>query len=149
MIPWGNSSYIRRETQQQHSEISNGVLSVFFFFPNGIFIIIKMQIPFEDKVRDKIRFGCIYFQSVSRSVGSDSLQPRRLQSTTLLYLWNSPGKNIAVDSHSLFQGIFLTQGSNLGLLYCRVSKFQSLQKGNFQNQNLENFILQYIFPLEP
>ena len=40
----------------------------------------------------------------------------------LLCPWNSPGKNTRADSHSLLQGIFLTQGSNthvLGLLYCR------------------------------
>ena len=37
----------------------------------------------------------------------------------LLYPWNSPGKNPRVGSHSLLQEIFLTQGLNLGLLYCR------------------------------
>ena len=31
--------------------------------------------------------------------------------------WNSPGKNIGVGCHALLQGIFLTQGSNLCLLY--------------------------------
>ena len=36
----------------------------------------------------------------------------------LLCSWNSPGNNSGVGSHSLLQGIFLTQGSNLGLLYC-------------------------------
>ena len=34
--------------------------------------------------------------------------------------WNSPGKNIGEGSHSLLQGIFPTQGSNSGLLYCRL-----------------------------
>ena len=33
--------------------------------------------------------------------------------------WISPGKNTGVGSHSLLQGLFLTQGSNLGLLHCR------------------------------
>ena len=37
----------------------------------------------------------------------------------LLCPWNSPGKNTGVGSHSLLQGIFPTQGSNLGLLHCR------------------------------
>ena len=32
---------------------------------------------------------------------------------------NSPGKNTGVGRHSLLQGIFQTQGSNLGLLHCR------------------------------
>ena len=34
--------------------------------------------------------------------------------------WDSPGRNTGVGSPSLFQGIFPTQGSNLGLLHCKV-----------------------------
>ena len=34
-------------------------------------------------------------------------------------LWNSPGKNAGVGSHSLLQGIFPTQGSNSALLHYR------------------------------
>ena len=37
----------------------------------------------------------------------------------LLCPWNSPGKNTGVGSHSLLQRIFLTQGSNPGILHCR------------------------------
>ena len=55
---------------------------------------------------------CSY--SESRSVVSDSLWPHGLSSP-----WNSPGKNVGVRSHSLFQGIFLTLGSNPGLLHCK------------------------------
>ena len=33
--------------------------------------------------------------------------------------WGSPGKNTRMDCHALLQGIFPTQGLNLGLLYCR------------------------------
>ena len=57
--------------------------------------------------------------SVSHSVVSDSLQVHGLQPAKLLCPWNSPGKNTGVGSHSLLQGIFLTQGSNPGLLHCR------------------------------
>ena len=32
---------------------------------------------------------------------------------------DSLGKNTGVGSHSLLQGIFLTQGSKLGLLHCK------------------------------
>ena len=35
----------------------------------------------------------------------------------LLCPWDSPGKNTGVCCHSLFQGIFLTEGLNLALLY--------------------------------
>ena len=57
-------------------------------------------------------------ESVSHSVVSDSLPSSGLQPTRLLCPWNSPG-NTGVSSHFLLQGIFQTQGSNLGLLHCR------------------------------
>ena len=44
------------------------------------------------------------------------LRPHGLQPVRLLYSWDSPGKNTGVGYHSLLQGIFLTQGSNPGLL---------------------------------
>ena len=56
---------------------------------------------------------------ISHSVMSNSLQCHGLQSTGLLYPWNSPGKNTGVGCHFLLQGIFLIQGSNPGLLHCR------------------------------
>ena len=55
--------------------------------------------------------------SVSCSVVSDSLQPYGLKPFRLLCPRNSPGKNTGVGSHSLLQGIFLSQWSNLGLLH--------------------------------
>ena len=39
--------------------------------------------------------------------------------TRLLCPWDSPGKNTGVGSHSLLQGIFLTQRLNPGLLNCK------------------------------
>ena len=48
------------------------------------------------------------------SLGSHGLQPTRL-----LCPWNSPGKNTGVGCHFLLQGIFLTLGSNPGLLHSR------------------------------
>ena len=36
-----------------------------------------------------------------------------------LFMRDSPGKNTGVGFHVLLQGIFPTQGSNLGLLHCR------------------------------
>ena len=53
---------------------------------------------------------------------SSSLWSYGLWPTGLLYLWDSPGKNIGVSCHALLQGIFLTQGLNpylLNLLHCR------------------------------
>ena len=50
---------------------------------------------------------------------SDSLQPSGLQPTRLLCPWDSPAENTRVGSHSLYQGIFPTYGSNPCLLQCR------------------------------
>ena len=54
--------------------------------------------------------------TLSCSVMSDSLQPQGLQPTRLHSPWDFPGKNTRMDCHFLLQGIFLTQGSNPGLL---------------------------------
>ena len=48
---------------------------------------------------------------------SDSVRPHGLQPTRLLSPWDSPGKNTGVGCQALLQGIFPTQGSNLGLLH--------------------------------
>ena len=58
-------------------------------------------------------------ESESRSVVSKSLRPHGLDS-----LWNSPGQNTGMGSLSLLQGIFPTQESNWGLLYCRRILYQ-------------------------
>ena len=42
-----------------------------------------------------------------------------LEPARLLCPWDSPGKNTRVCCHFLLQAIFLTQGSNPGLLHCR------------------------------
>ena len=56
---------------------------------------------------------------------SNHLQPQGLYSP-----WDSPGQNIGVGSHSLLQGIFPTQGPNLGLLHHRQILYQLSQQGN-------------------
>jgi len=50
------------------------------------------------------------------SAVSNSLRPYELQPVRLLCLWDSPGKDIRVDCHFLFQKIFLTHRLNLNLL---------------------------------
>ena len=47
------------------------------------------------------------------------MQPHGLWPARILCPWDSPGKNTEVGCHSLLQGIFVTQGLNSGLLYCR------------------------------
>ena len=42
-----------------------------------------------------------------------------LQPARLLCPWDSLGKSTRLGCHALLQGIFPTQGSNLGLLHCQ------------------------------
>ena len=64
--------------------------------------------------------------SESHSVGSNSVEPRRLYSQ-----WNSPGQNTGVGSLSLLQGIFSTQGLNPGLPHRRRILYQLSSRGWF------------------
>ena len=63
--------------------------------------------------------------SKSHSVVSDSLWPCGLYGP-----WNSPGQNTRVDSHSLLQEIFQTQGSNPGLMHCKWILYQLSDQGS-------------------
>ena len=75
-------------------------------------------------------------ESVSCSVMSSSLQPHGLYPTRLLYLWNSPGQNTGVSSHSFLQGIFLTQGLNPGI----EPRFPALQADSLLSHILNLFL---------
>ena len=52
---------------------------------------------------------------------SNPLQPHGMAPGKLFCPWDLPGKNTGVGYHFFLQGIFLTQGSNLGLLHWQVS----------------------------
>ena len=63
-------------------------------------------------------------------VVSDSLQLSDCSPPRLFCPWNSPRKNIGVGSHSLLQGIFLTMGSNPGILHCRQILYHMSHQGS-------------------
>ena len=65
-----------------------------------------------------------HYESESCSVVSNSLRPHGLYSPR-----NSPGQNAGMDSCSILQGIFPTQGSNLRLGHCRRILYQLSHKG--------------------
>ena len=50
----------------------------------------------------------------------------------LLCSWDSLGKNTGMGCHFLLQEIFLTQGSNPGLLHCRQIPYQLSYKGSLK-----------------
>ena len=61
-----------------------------------------------------------------------SLSRVRFFATRIYSPWNSPGQSTGVGSLSLLQGIFLTQGSNPGLLQCRWTVYQLSHKGSLR-----------------
>ena len=66
----------------------------------------------DDPAEGRVRWeGCVPRRQVRSAL--DSQRP------FFATPWNSPGQNTGVGSLSLLQGIFPTQGSNLGLLRCR------------------------------
>ena len=68
--------------------------------------------------------------AIVSSVMSNSLQPHGLWPSRILCLWDFPGKNARVGCHFLLQRIFLTQGSNPGLLYCRQILYHLSHQGS-------------------
>ena len=64
------------------------------------------------------------------SVLSDSLRPHGLQPAKLLCPWDFPGKNTGVGCHFFFQGIFLSQGSNLRLLHWQAASLPLSRLGS-------------------
>ena len=85
--------------------------------------------------------------SVNRSVVPNSLRSHGLQPTRLLCPWDFPGKDTGVGCHFLLQGIFPTQGSNLGLLPCRQILYWLSYKGSRVHGILQARILEWVaFP---
>ena len=89
-----------------------------------IFPFVSFALPSEPP--GKTCCCCCYVASVM----SDSVQPQRWQPTRLLCPWNSPGKNTGMSCHFLLQRIFLTQGSNPGLLHCKQIPYHLSHQGS-------------------
>ena len=71
---------------------------------------------------DRLRKSTIAFRMVVLVLVAQlclTLQSHGLQPAELLRPWNPPGKSTGVGCHSPLQGVFPTQGLNLGLLHCR------------------------------
>ena len=54
--------------------------------------------------------------------------------TSPLCPWNSPGKSTGVGCHTLLPGIFLSQGSDPGLLHCKQSLYHLSHQGSRSSQ---------------
>ena len=92
----------------------------------------KLFLPVISRLMEQKRYipHTRELDSESRSVVSDSLRPHGLYSP-----WNSPGQNTGVGSLCLLQGIFPTQGSNLGLPHCRQILYQLSHKASCPQGN--------------
>ena len=86
---------------------------------------------------------------------SDSLRSHGLYPTRLLHPWDSPDSNTGVGCHFLLQKIFPTQGSNLGLPYCRQTLYlpseppRKSKKKKKSTSDIIFFISLLLFPVLP
>ena len=95
----------------------------FFSFDNMSTLIIQQSVTFlpaNANLFSNSQRNCYLLYKCQSLVMSDSLQSQGLQPARFFCPWNFPGKNTEVGCHSLLQGIFPTQESNLGLLHCRL-----------------------------
>ena len=81
--------------------------------------------------------------SFSRSVVSNLLWPHQAPLSM-----GFPSKNTGVGCHFLLQGIFLIQGSNLGLLHCRQSLYRLSYEGSPHNKISQKVIVKETHVLE-
>ena len=89
---------------------------------------LKINLPFQPKWKtENILFMIVLLDFIVRTHNAWNWTELKSLShvwpfatpTRLLPPWDSPGKYTGVGCHFLLQGIFLTQGSNPGLLHCR------------------------------
>ena len=76
-------------------------------------------VNFQDPIIYEISENCSTSLKVCVLGHSDSMCPYDPQPTSLLCLWDSPGKNNGVDCHALLQEIFPNQGPKPSLLHCK------------------------------
>ena len=128
----------------KHTNKINRTLQIMFSTEGSWTFIGAVDLGFVDNAEFyglfKKSLKLLHFsESESRSVESNSLRTRGLYSP-----WNSLGQNTGVDSLSLLQGIFPTQGSNPGLLQCRWILYQLSHKGS---TSVKNYPKQFSFQL--
>ena len=70
-----------------------------------------------------------------------------LQAARFLCPWDFPGGNTGVGYHSLIQGTFPSQGSNLGVLNCRQILYR-LSHQRLQRVKEELYVVNHLFELE-
>ena len=139
--PWGHKESDKTE-QPTHSSPSwytliSSLIQIFSCYHSHLIyqyyinILLYSYVLLLEWNNHEDKDGCVFFHNIGKSlvlhsendsfslsVMSDSSQPHRLRTPWLLCPWDSPDKNTGVGCHALLQGIFLTQGSNLGLLHC-------------------------------
>ena len=101
-----------------------------YFIGDSTFQLLNTFLLSSAALSYKMSYHLVMLTCVSCSVVPNSLRLHGLQPTRLLCLWDFPGKDTGVFCHFLLQGIFPSQGSNLGLLHCRQIIYQLSYQGS-------------------
>ena len=108
------------------------------FKSSFIFLIMAKEQVWAKQMSSLSTFSStiIIYESETHSVISDSLRPHELQPARLLYPRDFPDKNTRAGYQFLLQGIFLTQGLNLGVLHGREILYHLSHQGSLDNYSL-------------
>ena len=132
-----NAQIKKRKENAQIIEVNSIQLFKIFYFLNYESMIMHVQEIW--KIQNKVTYSSTMWVSFSVMFDSVTLWT---EAAKLLCPWNSPGKNTGMYCHSLLQGIFLTQGSNPGLLHCRQILYHLSHQGSTSSTTYYNYFFQ-------
>ena len=114
-----------------------------FLEKNQLWVFKKVHAHCKKQFVIELFFACHEMKSESEShlVVSDSLWPHGLQPARLLCLWNYPGKNTGVGSHSLLQGDLPNPGIEPRSPALQVNSFSSEPPGKPKNTGVGSLSL--------
>ena len=115
-IPRATTQSPRVATKTWHNQIINIKNSYEIYLTYVKLAKIKLYIPImlEQRRKSTFVFGrWSYLVCTCLLIQCLTLCYPRLQPTRLFCPWDSPGKNIGVGCHALFQVIYLTQGTHI------------------------------------
>ena len=105
-IVWSNQAITIERLIQDSPEVYLLTMTT-----QGTLLLSWVRRTLRERRKDSPPLRKMLLQGCGLNLGAES--PR------FLCPWDSPGKNTGLGSHSLLQGVFLTQWSNPGVLKCR------------------------------
>ena len=146
--PWTTTTHYILKIQQNHHFLPKTLptfpkdeLFLLFVFQNVLpmyplqtlshpwYARLHISVPTRPPATEGQEVCCTYLWKWKVSVSQSCPTLCNLMDCSLCS-WNSPDENTGVGCHALFQGLFLTQGLNPGLLHCRQILYHLSHQGS-------------------